>query len=72
MALTSEDFLPSKALMFEKLNGSYYRMFSFDIRQYLESLELFVCIDLTAEMPDEDANVKAAKVFQKHAKKPFM
>ena len=71
MALASEDFSPSNALKFEKLNGGNYRTWSFNIRLYLESLDLFEHVDGTAEMPDEDPNSKAAKLFRQRAKKAW-
>ena len=42
---------------------------SFNIRLYLESLDLFEHVDGTAEMPGEDPNSKAAKLFRQRAKK---
>ena len=44
---------------------------SFNIRLYLESLDLFEHVDGTAEMPGEDPNSKAAKLFRQRAKKAW-
>eukprot|EP00794_Sanderia_malayensis_P002818 gene2818-3255_t len=71
MASTSEDFSSSNALKFEKLNGSNYRTWSFNIRLYLESLDLFEHVDGAAEMPDGDPNSKVVKLFRQRAKKAW-
>ena len=48
--MNSEDSLLTNALKFAKLNGSNYRTWSFNIRLYLESLDLFEHVDGTAEI----------------------
>ena len=54
MATTSSDV--SSALKFAKLNGTNYRSWAFNIRLYLESMDLFEFADGSAESPGEDAS----------------
>ena len=56
-------------LKFAKLNGSNYRTWSFNMRLYLESLELFGHADGTAETPAEDASAAVRRSFNSGAKK---
>ena len=58
-------------LKFEKLNGSNYRSWSFNIRLYLESLDLFGHAEGTAELPGEDASAKVRENFNRNAKKAW-
>ncbi len=51
MALSSEN-----ALKFAKLNGSNYRAWAFNMRLYLESLDLYEHADGTTESPASDAS----------------
>ena len=55
MATASSDV--SSALKFAKLNGTNYRSWAFNIRLYLESMDLFEFADGSAESPGEDAQV---------------
>ena len=68
--MVSEDSSLTNALKFVKLNGSNYRTWSFNIRLYFESLDLFEHVDGTAEVPDDnDPNSKTVKAFRQRAKK---
>ena len=49
------------AMRFAKLGGSNYRMWAFDVRLYLESLDLFENIDGTAEVPTDDPQSQAMR-----------
>ena len=48
----------ANALKFAKLNGSNYRTWAFNVRLYLESLDLFEHVDGTAEPPGADASAE--------------
>ena len=44
----------TSVLRFAKLNGSNYRAWAFNMRLYLESINLFKFVDGTAGPPEED------------------
>eukprot|EP00794_Sanderia_malayensis_P004363 gene4363-4944_t len=67
--MASEDSSFMDVVKFAKLTGSNYRTWSFNIRLYLESLDLFEHVEGTAEVPDGDPTSKAVKTFHQHAKK---
>ena len=70
--MASEDSSSStNALKFAKLNGSNYRTWSFNIRLYLESFDLFEHVDGPAEVPDDDPNSKTVNAFHQRAKKAW-
>eukprot|EP00794_Sanderia_malayensis_P001502 gene1502-1660_t len=69
--MASEDSSSTNALKFAKLTGSNYRTWSFNIRLYLESLDLFEHVEGTAEVPDGDPTSKAVKTFHQRAKKAW-
>lgn len=58
-------------LKFAKLNGSNYRSWSFNMRLYLESHDLFEHTDGTAETPTEDADAEVRRKFVSSAKKAW-
>ena len=64
---TSSDF----ALKITKLNGSNYRNWAFNIRLYLESLDLFGHVDGSAVSPAEDAADAIKKAFRSASKKAW-
>eukprot|EP00794_Sanderia_malayensis_P015002 gene15002-16551_t len=66
MASSSEDSM--SALKFAKLNGGNYRTWAFNMRLYLESLDLFEHVDGSAE-PPEGAN--ATRSFRLRSKKAW-
>ena len=61
----------SSALKFAKLNGTNYRSWAFNIRLYLESMDLFEFADGSAESPAEDASDEVRRKFNSHAKKAW-
>ena len=67
MATASSDV--SSALKFAKLNGTNYRSWTFNIRLYLESMDLFEFADGSAESPAEDASDEIRMKFNSRAKK---
>ncbi len=71
MASTSEDFSSTNTLKFEKLNESNYRTWSFNIKFYLQSLDLFERVDETGETPEGYPIGREVKVFQQPAKKEW-
>jgi hypothetical protein len=58
-------------LKMAKLNRSNYRSWAFNMRLYLESLDLFAHVDGSAELPAEDASAQAKKAFETAAKKAW-
>ena len=70
MASSSEDG-SLNALRFAKLNSNNYRTWSFNMRLYLESLDLYEYVDGTAEVPEGDPNSRAVKVFYQRCKKAW-
>ena len=69
MATASSDV--SSALKFAKLNGTNYRSWAFNIRLYLESMNLFEFADGSAESPAEDASDEVRRKFNSRAKKAW-
>ena len=69
MATASSDV--SSALKFAKLNGTNYRSWAFNIRLYLESMDLFEFADGSAESPGEDASDEVRRKFNSRAKKAW-
>lgn len=71
MASSSEDVMG--VLKFRKLNGSNYRSWAFNMRLYLESLDLFEHADGSAETPTSTGNDAAAllRAFNSRAKKAW-
>ena len=67
MALSSD----ANALKFAKLNGSNYRTWAFNVRLYLESLDLFEHVDGTAEPPGADASAELRRKFTSREKKAW-
>ena len=67
MALSSD----GNALKFAKLNGSNYRTWAFNVRLYLESLDLFEHVDGTAEPPGADASAELRRKFTSREKKAW-
>ena len=61
----------SNALRFAKLNGSNYRSWVFNMKLYLESLDLFEHAEGTAEFPNEDASAETRRKFNSAAKKAW-
>lgn len=59
------------ALRFGKLNSSNYRTWSFNMKLYLESQDLFEHVDGTAEEPDGDDIAREARIFRQRAKKAW-
>ena len=58
----------SSALKFAKLNGTNYRSWAFNIRLYLESMDLFEFADGSAVTPAEDASDEVPRKFNlRHA-----
>ena len=57
------------ALSFAKLNGSNYRAWAFNIRLYLESLDLFDHANGTAEACGADASEETRRSFNSGEKK---
>lgn len=51
------DLSSLNALKFAKLNGSNYRSWAFNMRLYLESIDLFGHADGTIETPAEDVDL---------------
>ena len=64
---TSSDF----ALKITKLNGSNYKNWAFNIRLYLESLDLFGHVDGSAVSPAEDAADAIKNAFSSTSKKAW-
>ena len=67
MALLSDAI----ALKFAKLNGSNYRTWAFNVRLYLESLDLFEHVEGTAEPPGANASAELQQKFTTRAKKDW-
>ena len=70
MASSSEDTM-NNALKFGKLNGSNYRTWAFNMRLYLESMDLFEHVDGSAEAPVGDATDVAIRSFNSRKKKAW-
>ena len=64
MALTTDFKIP-------KLNGASYRDWTFNMRLYLESLDLFGHPDGSIEVPAEDASAQVKQEFKFAAKKAW-
>ena len=64
MALTTDFKIP-------KLNGANYRDWSFNMRLYLESLDLFGHVDDSVEVPGEDASEQVRQQFRNASKKAW-
>ena len=64
MALTTDFKIP-------KLNGANYRDWTFNIRLYLESLDLFGHADGSVEVPAEDASEQVKQQFKPASKKAW-
>ena len=64
---TSTDFL----LKITKLNGANYRNWTFNIRLYLESMDLFGHADGSVENPAEDASEQVREAFRSASKKAW-
>lgn len=64
MALTTD-------FKIQKLNGANYRDWTFNMRLYLESLDLFEHVDGSAEVPAEDASEKVKQEFKSASKKAW-
>ena len=64
---TSKDFL----LKITKLNGANYRDWAFNIRLYLESMDLFGHADGSVENPAEDASEQVREAFRSASKKAW-
>ena len=60
MATSTSDF----ALRVTKLNGSNYRNWAFNIRLYLESLDLYGHVDGSTVSPAEDAAEEVRRAFR--------
>ena len=58
-------------MKFAKLNGSNYRTWSFNMRLYLESHELFEHAEGTAESPGTDTSAEVRRKFTSDAKKAW-
>jgi len=71
MALSSEESMGSSALRFSKLNSSNYRSWAFNMRLYLESMDLFEFADGSAVPPAADATEAARRTFANRAKKAW-
>ena len=54
-----------------KLNGANYRNWTFNMRLYLESLDLFGHVDGTVEVPAEDASAQVKREFNSALKKAW-
>ena len=67
MASSSE----TNALRFAKMNGSNYRAWVFNMRLYLESLDLFDHVTGKAAAPGEDASDETQRNFNLGAKKAW-
>ena len=67
MASSSE----TNALRFAKMNGSNYRTWVFNMRLYLESLDLFDHVTGTAAAPGEDASDETRRNFNLGTKKAW-
>eukprot|EP00794_Sanderia_malayensis_P004939 gene4939-5585_t len=67
MASSSEDSM--SALKFAKLNGGNYQTWAFNMRSYLESLDLFEHVDGSAEPPED---VNETRSFRLRSKKAWM
>ena len=70
MALRPESTFGNNVLKFDKLNGENYRSWAFNMRLYLESVELYGHADGSAQIP-EDATVVARRSFSSAAKKAW-
>ena len=64
MALTTD-------FKIQKLSGANYRDWSFNMRLYLESLDLFGHVDGSAKVPAEDASKKVKQEFKCSSKKAW-
>jgi hypothetical protein len=64
MALTTDFKIP-------KLNGANYRDWTFNMRLYLESLDLFGHADGSVEVPAEDASEQVKQQFKSASKKAW-
>ena len=71
MALSSEESMGSSALRFSKLNSSNYRSWAFNMRLYLESMDLFEFADGSAVPPAADATEAVRRTFANRAKKAW-
>lgn len=69
MAVASLDV--SSALKFAKLNYTNYRLWAFNIRVYLESMDLFEFANGRVETPLEDASDPDRRKFNSQAKKAW-
>ena len=67
MASSSE----TNALRFAKLNGSNYRACAFNMRLYLEGLDLFDHANGTAVAPGADASEEKRRSFNSGTKKAW-
>ena len=65
------DLSSLNALKFAKLNGSNYRSWAFNMRLYLESINLFGHADGTIETPAEDIDPEVRRKFVSSAKKAW-
>ena len=54
-----------------KLNGANYRDWTFNMRLYLESLDLFGHVDGTVEVPAEDTSAQVKRKFNSASKKAW-
>ena len=68
---SSSDVTMNNMLKIAKLNGSNYRTWSFNMRLYLESLDLYEHADGSAVTPDEDATAEVQGSFSSGAKKAW-
>ena len=64
MALTTDFKIP-------KLNGANYRDWTFNMRLYLESLELFGHVDGSIGVPDEEASEQVKQEYKTASKKAW-
>ena len=64
---TAKDFL----LKITKLNGENYRDWAFNMRLYLESMDLFGYADGSIENPAEDASEQVKQAFRSASKKAW-
>lgn len=71
MAFSSEESMGNNALRFLKLNSSNYRSWAFNIRLYLESMDLFEFAGGSAISLAADATEDARRRFANHAKQAW-
>ena len=64
MALTTDFKIP-------KLNGANYRDWTFNMRLYLESLDLFGHVDGSIGVPDEEASEQVKQEYKTASKKAW-